>query len=141
VVRADLPRAGRIPVGAGEEDKPLTAILKWIPVEIIGTYKFVMGFIPADAEAWRLTVTILTIPLTAGWIAFATTPEAKRIAWRQVILSPFAFACWVAAIQGDVMLDIVSGWKAWMGSVILAAGTVLLPILDGILRRLDVRQN
>jgi hypothetical protein len=128
-------------VAAGDEDAPLTAILKWIPVEVIGSYKFIMGMIPSDYTSARLWTSILAIPITALWIAFATQPTGKKVAWRQVFLAPIAFVCWAIAMQEDVMKGQFTNWEPWMGSVVLAAGTLALPILDGILRSLGVTQN
>ncbi|MBR0852508.1 hypothetical protein JQ543_32595 [Bradyrhizobium diazoefficiens] len=124
-------------IAAGDQDNLLTAIIKWIPIDVIGFYKFAMGIVPLEAASWRLWISILAIPVTSLWIAFATTPEGRQIAWRQVLLAPFAFLCWAAAIQPDVMIQ----WQQWTGSIALAGGVLLLPILDGILRRLGVTQN
>lgn len=141
VIRPDPPHAGMILIAADDQDNLLTAIFKWIPIEVIGFYKFVMGIVPLEAVSWRLWISILAVPVTSLWIAFATTPEGKRIAWRQVFLAPFAFLCWAAAIQPDVMLQLIPQWQQWTGSVALAGGVLLLPILDGILRRLGMTQN
>lgn len=139
VVRPDPPHTGIILIAAGDRDNLFTAITKWIPIEVIGFYKFSMGIVPLEATSWRLWLSILAIPATSLWIAFATTPEGRRIAWRQVLLAPFA--CWAAAIQPDIMVQLMPQWQHWIGSVALAGGVLLLPILDGILRRLGITQN
>jgi hypothetical protein len=138
---SDEPGPGRQAIAKKDEDTFLTAILTWIPVEVIVVYKFVMGIIPTGFSSWRLWLTVIVIVLTPVWIAFATKPENRKIAWRQVILSPFAFVCWVAALQEDVVTVLISGWQPWMGSVVLGIGTLVLPTLDGILRKLGFTQN
>jgi hypothetical protein len=141
VIGEDVERTGRVAVAKKDRDHLLTAIMNWIPIEVIGVYKFVTGFIPLDYPAWRFWITVIVLVLTPFWIAFATKPRGRKIAWRQVFLAPFAFACWIAVIQTDVVSAIIPTWQGWMGSVILGVGTVLLPILDGIMRRCGVPQN
>jgi hypothetical protein len=140
-VRGEKPGSRLIPFSPSDEDKGLTAILKWIPVEVIAAYKFIIGLIPADNETFRLWSSLAGIPVSALWIAYATRPEGQRIAWRQAMLAPIAFACWAAAIQGDVLKTIFPHWESWMGSIALGAGMVLLPIFDGILKAVGVPQN
>jgi hypothetical protein len=137
----NIVRKGRTLVGKNDKDGLIDAIIKWIPVEVIAVYKFIIGGVPDDMANWRLGISILLLILTPAWIAFATKPSAKKVAWRQVILAPFAFACWIAAIQMDVVTILYSGWQAWMGSIVLGFGTLLLPIFDGLLKLLRVPQN
>jgi hypothetical protein len=137
----DVARLGRVAVAKKDRDRLLAAIVNWIPIEVIGVYKFVMGFIPSDYPAWLIGTTVIVLVLTPFWIAFATKPNGQKTAWRQVFLAPFAFACWVAAIQTDVVSVLISAWQGWMGSVVLGLGTLLLPIFDGIMRRCGVPQN
>lgn len=141
VVRPDKPGAGRVPIAASEQDSLLAAIVKWIPVEVVTVYKASMGIIPDNRHSLRLGFTVFSIIITALWIAFATRPEGQRVAWRQVLLGPVAFACWAVATQVDVMQGIYSGWESWMAFLVLAIGTLLFPIFDGILRSLGVTQN
>jgi hypothetical protein len=132
---------GRIQVTAGREDSLLTAIINWIPVDVLAAYKFAMGVIPADADAFRVASSVLALIITPMWIAFATTPAGAAIGWRQVVIAPVAFVFYAAAIQGDVAKLVIPAWQPWMGSVSLAFGTLLLVILEGILRRLGVPQE
>lgn len=136
VVRADKPGARRQLISAADQTKLLTAILEWIPVEVIAAYKFVINLIPSDNESFRLWSSVSAIPITALWIAYATRPKGQEIAWRQVILGPIAFTCWAIAMQGDILKYVSQSWEPWMGSVVLAGGTILLPIFDGIFRAL-----
>jgi hypothetical protein len=139
--RADKPRPGRQAIAKKDQDSLLTAIMTWIPVEVIAVYKLVMGFIPLDYQPWRFWLTVIVLVVTPFWIAFATTPTNGKTAWRQVILAPIAFVCWIAALQEDVAARCVSEWQPWMGSVVLGVGTLLLPIFDGALKKLGVPQN
>jgi hypothetical protein len=141
VERSDKPTEGRISVNAGSDDSTLKAILGWIPTEVIAAYKAGLGFVPLTETGWRLGISILGIPITFLWIAYATRPDGKAIAWRQAIISPIAFAFWVTAIEPDVMTNLNPGWQSWMGSLLLVFGMLILPILDGILRSLGIRQK
>jgi hypothetical protein len=78
-------------------------------MEVITSYKVIMGLIPVDYGSGRLWTSILAIPITVLWIAFATQPKGSKIAWRQVILAPIAFTCWVVAMQEDVMKGLFQG--------------------------------
>ena len=53
-MRADLPAAGRAPVAAGEQDTALKAVLKWIPIEVIGFYQAIMAAVPTEKTDVRL---------------------------------------------------------------------------------------
>lgn len=140
-VREDAPKSARIPIARQDQDQFITAIITWIPIEVIAVYKFVVDLIPLEYTPWRLHLTVLILILTPLWIAFATVPKGKEIAWRQVILAPFAFVCWVAAIQQDVVVSLFDNWQSWMGSMVLGVGTLLLPIIDGMMKRLCIPQN
>jgi hypothetical protein len=141
VVLPDGPPAETERVSAGKKDSLVSAILHWIPIEVIGTYKLVVGVIPSDHIVWQWGFTVFAAVMTPLWIAFATKPEKAKIAWRQTIIATVAFPCWMAAIQQDLMISAFSGWKPWMGSVVLGVGTLLLPVIEGALRRAGVRQN
>jgi hypothetical protein len=120
----------------------ITAILKWIPVEVLAAYEFALGFIPnADAGLW---LTVILVPMTGLWIAFATRDWKKKqppIAWRQVILSSIAFIFWSVGTQPEIVKTVISMWETWMGSVTLAVGGLLLPIGEGVLYLLGVGQS
>ena len=139
--RADEAKPGRQAIAKKHQDGVLTAILTWIPFEVIAAYKFIMGFVPLDYPGWRFWLTVIVLVITPFWIAFATTSKQRKIAWRQVFLAPVAFVCWVAAIQEDVVARCFADWHPWMGSVVLGLGTLLLPVLDGILKKAGVPQN
>ena len=128
-------------VSGGEQDSLLAAIVKWIPIEVLTIYKAVDGFIPSDSYSFRTIFTASAVLICPLWIAFATRPSDKQVAWRQVLLSPIAFTCWAIAMQTDLLKHMDSNWQAWMGSVVLGVGILLLPIIDGILRSLGVSQN
>jgi hypothetical protein len=115
--------------------------MTWIPIEVIASYKFIIGLIPINYPGWRYWITVIVAVLAPCWIAFATKPEGGSYAWRQIALAPIAFLCWVAAIQGDVVALFYPPWETWMGSAVLGLGTIALPIIDGILRRCGLTQN
>jgi hypothetical protein len=126
-----------------DEDKPLQAVLKWIPVEVIGAYQVAVGVVPSNRPAVTALLAIVFVVLSGAWIAFATADDASKnlIAWRQVVLATIAFALWILGTQPEVIKYAVSNWENWMGSVVLGLGWLLLPIADGILRRMHVPQD
>lgn len=128
-------------VGSQAKEPLLAAIITWIPAEVLTAYKALDGLIPPDKSSFRLWFSLGMVPACALWIAFATKPQDKPVAWRQVVISPFAFICWAVALQSDMLKGLFPGWEPWIGSVILGIGTVLLPILDGILTALGLRQS
>lgn len=139
VVRSDRPGPGRISVAASDQDSLVKSILNWIPVEVITVYKTIDNLVP---DSFHRGLAIAGIVITALWIAFATKPDNQPTAWRQVILASFAFMCWAVGMQPTV-LPFLQGSpdQVKVGSAFLAGGTLLLPILDGILKRAGVRQN
>jgi hypothetical protein len=141
VVRADKPGSGTTPIAESQQDSLLAAIVNWIPVEMITMYKAAIGIIPENFSSLRLWTTAGSIVVTFFWIRFATRREGQNVAWRQACLAPVAFLCWAVATQGDVVRALWSTWESWMGLFVLVVGTVLLPLFDGILRSLGVRQN
>jgi hypothetical protein len=131
---------GRVLIAA-TADGPLTQVLKWIPIEVIGFYQALTAAIPTDESKARLWLTGAGVVVCGLWIAFATRPATSGYAWRQTILAMLAFAFWGAAVQTEVLKVFLPWWKIWMGSIVLIFGSVLLPIFDGILARLGVPQN
>ncbi len=129
-------------VGA-DDQRPLQAILKWIPVEVIAAYQFTIGIVDSSSPKILITVAIIFVFLTAGWIAFATVDHqaSKNIAWRQVVLAVTAFIVWVVGTQPEVMKVPFQSWTSSIGSIALGIGWLLLPIIDGILQRLGVPQD
>jgi hypothetical protein len=115
--------------------------VKWIPTEALAIYKAVDGVIPAHHDVFRFRFAIVMIAVTPLYIAFATRPPDKNIAWRQVVLAPIAFTCWAIAMQGDGIKALITDWEAWMGSIVVLVGTFLLPIFDGILKALGLTQS
>jgi hypothetical protein len=140
VVRADRPHDGRIPVAATSQDSLLSAIIKWIPIEVVGAYEFIGGLIPSDQFVWIIGMAVLCLILSPIWIFLSTSETDRSPAWRQIVISPFAFLIWIVAIDPHVT-ELLSGWKPWMGSTVLAIGTLLLPIIDSALKHLGLGQN
>ncbi|HVO60829.1 MAG TPA: hypothetical protein VMT53_07830 [Terriglobales bacterium] len=133
----------RAAVGAGApDDGPLKAITNLIPVEVIAVYNLVITIFPAQPPELRFWFTIVMIPITGLYIAFGTKDgDEQGIAWRQALIAPFAFACWTSAMQGAMLMAMFPWWRDWIGGVAVGVGTLLLPILNGVLRAIGVPQN
>ena|SRR5258708_5053280 len=140
--RAKGGDAKEVLVGS-ESQRPLEAILKWVPVEVIAAYQFTIGVVPAGYPKTSVLIVALFVLLTGPWIAFATNEiDAKsKIAWRQVILATVAFCIWVVGTQPEIVRSSVPIWENWMGSIFLGVGWLLLPIADGILRMMGIPQD
>jgi hypothetical protein len=138
-------RGGRVSVGPSKEkDGYLSAIVKWIPVEVLGFYEAIT--VPlGNSLAQGLWIAIAAGAIvTFLWIAFATKNSRKisSIAWRQALVSPAAFVFWVIGTTSpDVWKALFWWWRPEVNPAVLATGAVALPILDGILRRLGVPQD
>ena len=112
--------------------------------EVIACYEAVTAAFGNSIAAALPYVIPAGMLVTFGWIAFAT--EDKRptsaIAWRQAWVSSSAFAFWVAgSTSADIWKLIVPWWNPAFNPALFAIGGVLLPIIDGILRRFGVRQD
>lgn len=136
---------GRIMVGASPAaDGTLSAVTKWVPVEVIAFYEaattpFGMEIAPS---LWLLIIAGITV--TFLWIAYATADAQKssRIAWRQVVLSCFAFAFWVIGTTSpDIWVMVHTWWRPGIGAAVIALGAIALPIIDGVIRRLGLPQD
>jgi hypothetical protein len=44
-------------------------------------------------------------------------------------------------VQSEVLKAALSWWETWMGTVVLILGSVLLPIIDGLLMHLGLTQS
>jgi hypothetical protein len=135
--RGEEPQA----ISAESEQGPLAQIVKWIPVEVIAFYEAVMAAITDDkSDDLRLWLSLAGLVICGLWIAFATKPEDKGYAWRQIILAMLAFVFWAVGVQSEVMQR-TFGWPPVASTLTLLFGTMLLPIFDGILTKLGVPQN
>ena len=146
VIGGDQPSStGRIPVAAAAEgDNIASALAKWVPVEVIAFYEGITTPFGNQVAAFLWYAIIAGIIVVVLWIAFATEDKNKssRIAWRQVIISPFAFLFWVSGTTSpDIWKIIYPWWQVGLNPAILAFGTVALPIIDGILRHLGLPQD
>ena len=145
VIGGDAGTDGRISVGAGQEpDSTLTAITKWVPIEVIAFYEAFSTPFGADLANALWYIIVAGALVTALWTAFATEKSNahSKIAWRQVILSSFAFFMWVVGTTSpDVWKVVHPWWRPGINSAVLAVGAVALPIIDGILRRLGLAQD
>jgi hypothetical protein len=125
-------------------DGTLSAITKWIPIEVIAFYEGITTPF-GDKISQALVYTIIAgVIITFLWIAFATdnSTAASRIAWRQVILSCFAFVFWVVGTTSpDIWKMVAPWWLPGINPAALAAGAIALPIINGIMRRLGIPQD
>jgi hypothetical protein len=140
VVGADIP-GKKAAAAAAAPEGPLTKILEYIPIEVIGFYQALIAAIPTDHWKTRLNLSGAGIIVCGLWIAFATKPPTKGTAWRQMILAMLAFAFWAVGAQSDALQHLIKGWQLYFGTIVLICGTMLLKIFDGILARLHVPQN
>jgi hypothetical protein len=145
VAGGDMTAAdGTIAVSSTKRDDIATAIVKWIPVEIIACYEAVAAAFGNSIAAGLVYVVPVGMVLTFGWIAFATEDKKAKspIAWRQAWVASFAFAFWIAgSTSADIWKLIVPWWHPAFNPALFAIGGVMLPIIDGILRRFGVRQD
>ena len=136
---------GRIVIaGAPDRDGVISAITKWIPIEVIAFYEGIATPFGDKLSQGLVYAIIAGVTVTFLWIAFATesAKNASRIAWRQVILSCFAFIFWVIGTTSpDIWKALAPWWHPGINPAALAAGAILLPIIDGILRRAGVPQD
>lgn len=126
------------------KDGPVSAITKWIPVEIIALYQGVTAPFGKTIGLWFPYLIPTGVVMTFLWIAFATENSNKnsRIAWRQIVLSCIAFLAWVVGTtSSDTWATLFPHWLPGIGPAVLAFGTALLPIADGVMRRLGVPQD
>jgi len=141
----NLKQDGRVPISAQpHQDGVISAITKWIPIEIIAFYQGVTTPFGGEISHWLIPAIVAGFIVTFLWVAFATEDaQAKsRIAWRQVILGCTAFIFWVIGTTSpDIWKTLAPWWHAGINPAMLATGTILLPIFDAILRRLGVPQD
>jgi hypothetical protein len=138
-------RDGRLAVSAtSDRDGVISAITKWIPIEVIAFYEGVTTPFGNDLARGLWYAIAAGTVVTFLWIAFATesSQKASRIAWRQVVLACVAFVFWVVGTTSpDVWKTLLWWWHPGINPAALAAGAVALPITDGIMRRAGVPQD
>jgi hypothetical protein len=148
VAGGDGPRSGRDLVGARKrKDDVISAIVQWIPVEVIAVYETLLQIFKFSGPSLAYVIPAFVI-VTVLWIAFSTreaasTREAVRpLAWRQIILAALAFPIWVIGTTDPLKLQLaIDWWDSRFAAAALPVGAVLLPIVDGILQRLGIRQD
>ncbi len=139
-----LVRGGEDNAAAKANDDGFVAtVVKYVPIEVVAVFEAIAVAIPTANAKATFWIAVVMIPMTALWILFGTTNEVKnrKIAWRQVILAPLAFAFWAAGTQLTMMQVQFTGWKPWMSAAAVAAGSFALPICNGVLRALNVPQD
>ncbi|MGX1322571.1 hypothetical protein AB7M17_006024 [Bradyrhizobium sp. USDA 377] len=135
---------GRIAIAAEGKEGALSAVTKWVPIEVIAFYEGVTTPFADQIAPYLLELMVVGLIVTFLWIAFATetAQAASRIAWRQVVLSCIAFFFWIVGTSSPDIWKLHFGWwHPGFGPAALAAGAILLPIADGIMKRLGIRQD
>lgn len=102
------------------EDEFKNRILKLIPSEIIATYSFVRGVIPESESVSSRGRTLLGVTVL---LAIFTIPTLRNLYnvrnAKQIVLSVASFVVWVVSI-GDVVSQLVPGYRSWIGAMVLA---------------------
>jgi hypothetical protein len=138
---ADDPRTS---IAAGGREDAINAIAKWVPIEVIAFYEGATKPFGEHIAPYLLYLIGAGTLVTFLWIMLATesAQAASRIAWRQVILSSVAFVFWVVGTNSpDVWRLYFAWWHPGFGPAALATGAVVLPIADGFLKRVGIRQD
>lgn len=145
VVGGDASPSGRLDVDASSnKDSVISAITKWIPIEVIAFYEGLTTPFGEQISGWLFYAIGAGSIVTALWIAFATSDPGKQsqIAWRQVILACMAFIFWVVGTTSPTVWQVIFvSWRPEINSAVLTCGAIALPIVDGIMRRLGIRQD
>ncbi len=136
---------GRVLVSGGEtRDSTVTALVKWIPIEVIAFYEGITTPFGNDIGPFLIYAIVAGMVATLLWTAFATGDQEARsaIAWRQVVLATLAFAFWVIGTTSPESWKVLIGaWHPALNPVLLAVGAFALPIVDGALRKFGVLQD
>lgn len=135
---------GRITIAAEGKEGAISAVTKWVPIEVIAFYEGITKPFADQIAPYLLYLIVAGLVVTFLWIAFATetAQAASRIAWRQVVLSCIAFFFWIVGTSSpDIWKLHFTWWHPGFGPAALAAGAVILPIADGIMKRLGIRQD
>lgn len=135
----------RVPTAAGSDASgPVGAITRWIPIEVIAFFEGITQPFGNQIAPYLLYCIAAGLIATFLWIAFATADaQAKSvIAWRQVVLSCISFFFWVVGTtNSEVWALTFKWWHPGFGPAGLALGAILIPIVDGVLKRLRVPQD
>ena len=131
-------------VAVSDKDPLVTAITKWIPIEVIAFYEGITAPFGNDLAKGLGYAIGAGFVGTFLWIAFATEDAKARshIAWRQVVLSCLGFLFWVVGTTSpDLWRLAVGAWHPAVNPAALATGAFVLPIADGLMRRMGVPQD
>jgi len=104
------------------KDEYKSRLLKLIPSEIVATYLFALGVVPADQR--KLAMVII------GVVLFVMTPFYLRIVQEvkkapQIIISTLSFAIWVYSLGGGGPFDPI--YQSWIASLVLLFWTTFIP--------------
>lgn len=114
-------------ISASDELK--NRMLKLIPSEVIATYSIARGMIP---ESEGVRVRGIALLIVSVILSILTAPALQRLYGvrngRQIALSMASFVVWVISI-GDVVTQLVPGYKGWMGALLLAVWSFAVAVL------------
>lgn len=121
---------GGAPAPQEPASTPAERIVKFMPVEIVSGYLFVIGLVLL-APAGTLKVFAAWLVFTAGLVATPVflfkryKPERKK--WPQVWVATVAFPLWAYALGGPfAMPPIDKYYTAWFGGVLVGLYTWLV---------------
>jgi ABC-type Na+ efflux pump permease subunit len=136
---------GRVLAGGGEpRDSAVTALVKWIPIEVIAFYEGITTPFGNDIGPFLIYAIVVGMVATLLWTAFATGDKEANsaIAWRQVVLATLAFAFWVVGTTSpELWKGLLGIWHPALNPMLLTLGAFALPIVDGALRKFGVLQD
>ena len=111
------------PQGTKSASNPGERILKFMPVEIVSGYLFVIGLVTA-APAGTLRIILAWVVFAAGLIVTPLflkrgyRPEANK--WPQIWIATIAFPLWAYALGGPFALPPADKYYAgWLGAVLV----------------------
>ena len=125
-------RVARSPTTTSQKDDFASALVKYIPAEIVAAFVFINGVMGSTAKPaiWAYWVVFaLLLILTPLYLLRVTKEPNKPPAVAQIVVSTIAFAIWVFAIGGP--FGQYTWYASWYGAVLLALYTMVIPIILG----------
>jgi hypothetical protein len=123
---------GKTGAAPSTKDDFVTALLKYIPAEIVGAFVFIDGIVGTTSTDMyvRWAVFAVLLILTPVYIWRVTNEPGKQIAKAQIAVSTVAFAVWVFTIGGPFAQ--YSWYVSRYAAALLAIYTVAIPAILGI---------
>jgi len=120
--------------GGSPADTFFDRVIKYIPADIVGAWVAVTGIIAANqASGTQPDSTLLWIAfvigviLTFAWTWKQTLEPKKPPAWKQIVISTFAFVVWVFALGGPFAT--LGFWKPMFGSLLLILYSLVVALV------------